>query len=67
MYTYRITVESLGNPARPTDLAGGSTSFEVKNHDNLLKIVESVRAKELLDEKKSAALAIGLKLFAEKC
>ena len=65
MYTYRITVESLGNPAQPTALEVGSTTFQVTNHDDLLKIVDSVRAKDLLDSEKSAALAIGLKLFSE--
>ena len=43
-YVYRMIVRSLGNPARPPDLAGGSTSFELKNHDDLLKIVESAGA-----------------------
>ena len=65
MYTYRITVESLGNPAQPNALAVGSKTFQVKNHDDLLKIVDSVQAKDLLDSEKSAALAIGLKLFSE--
>ncbi len=65
MYIYRITVEALGNPAQPNALEVGSTTFQVKNHDDLLKIVDSVQAKELLDSEKSAALAIGLKLFSE--
>ena len=65
MYTYRITVESLGNPAQPNALAVGSKTFQVKNHDALLMIVDSVQAKDLLDSEKSAALAIGLKLFSE--
>ena len=65
MYTYRITVESLGNPAQPNALAVGHKTFQIKNHDDILKIVESVQAKDLLDSEKSAALAIGLKLFSE--
>lgn len=40
-------------------------SFEADNHDDLFKIIEAIRAKELLDADKSAALAIGLKLFSE--
>ena len=39
--------------------------FEAENHDDLFKIVEAVRAKELLNVDKSAALAIGLKLLSE--
>ncbi len=65
MYSYRITVESLGNTAQAAALAVASDTFEVRNHDDLLKIVESVRAKGLLDPEKSAALAIGLKLLSE--
>ena len=65
MYSYRITVESLGNLALPTAPKGGTATFEIQNHDDLLKIMESVRGKELVDPDKSAALAIGLKLLSE--
>ena len=65
MFTYRITIESLDKPAQQNALAVGSKTFQVKNHDDLLKIVDSVQAKNLLDSEKSAALAIGLKLLSE--
>ena len=65
MYLYRITLESLGTTAEPKVLGDASTQFQVPNHDDLFKIIESVRSKELLDANKSAALAIGLKLFSE--
>ena len=65
MYKYRITVEALGSTRQPTTSTGQSTQFEVENHDDLFKIVEAVRLKEILDSDKSASLAIGLKLFSE--
>ena len=65
MFKYRITVEALGSTVQPTTSADQSMQFEVQNHDDLFKIVEAIRSKEILDSAKSASLAIGLKLFSE--
>ncbi len=65
MHSYRITIAAVGNTGEGAASAGGSETFEVENHDDLLKIVGYVRAKGLLDSEKSAALAVGLKLLSE--
>lgn len=65
MYNYRITVELLGATAQLEPSEDRFTRFQVQNHDDLLKIVEAIRCKGILDGEKSAALAIGLKLLSE--
>ena len=61
-----ITVEALsdrqGNPVEKAPL-----SFEVSNHDDILEIVERIRARDDLNfgPEQSAAFAVGLKLFSE--
>ena len=64
MYHYRLTLESLAVDVEPPSAEGSSIQFQIQNHHDLLKIVEAVRSKTILDDDKSAALAIGLKLFA---
>ena len=65
-HRFRITVEALsdrqGEPVEKTPL-----SFEVENHDDILGIVERIKAREDLNfgENNSAAFAVGLKLFSE--
>lgn len=63
-HRYRITVEPLfdadGQPATRPPL-----QFEVGNHDELLGIVERVRARGDLEPAAAVPLAIGLKLFSE--
>ena len=63
-YQYRVTVEALTD-AKGHLVDGRSLSFEAANHDDLLAIVERVRAKQLVDDESAAAMAIGMKLFAE--
>ena len=63
-HRYRITVEHLhdaqGAPSTHVPLA-----FEVGNHDDILAIVERIRARELFDGNTATAFAVGLKLFGE--
>lgn len=63
-HRYRITVEHLadakGAPATQAPLV-----FEAGNHDEILAIVERIRARGLFDDDTSAAFAVGLKLFGE--
>jgi hypothetical protein len=63
-YRYRITIEMLGVRAG-SDQDGTSLQFCIDNHDDLLKIAETIRSKRWFDKDKSASLAIGLKLFSE--
>lgn len=61
MHKYVVTLKELDS--FNANLA--SACFEVSNHDDLLRIIEAVRAKQIFDKDKSAALALGLKLFLE--
>jgi hypothetical protein len=65
MYKYRFTIEALSGATSADSSDERVMRFEIENHDDLFKITEAVCAKELLDADKSAALAIGLKLFSE--
>ncbi|CNK97817.1 DUF3861 domain-containing protein [Yersinia aleksiciae] len=65
-YRYRITVEPLTDrKGEPMDKA--SVTFEVENHDEILGIIDRLQAREDLDfgKDKTAAFAVGLKLFSE--
>ena len=65
MYSYRVTIESIGETVGSESAKARSMQFQTQNHDDLLRIVETVRSKEILDGNRSASLAIGLKLFSE--
>lgn len=62
-HRYRIRVEALSRPddGRHDEDA---LSFEIANHDDVLAIVDRVRAAGTFDRNEAAALAVGLKLFA---
>jgi hypothetical protein len=65
MYKYRIAIKVLDRTTDAEATEGEAMQFDTENHDDLFKIVEAVRSKGILDEDKSAVLAIGLKLFSE--
>lgn len=65
-YRYRITIEPL------TDRKGEAidkapVTFEAENHDDILGIIERLQVREDLGfgKEKTAAFALGLKLFSE--
>jgi len=63
-YRYKITVEALtGANGEPVE--GRTLSFEAANHDDILGIVERMRARLPFDGDTIASLGIGLKLFSE--
>ncbi len=65
-YRYRITIEPLTDrKGEPVDKA--PVTFEAENHDDILNIIERLQAREDLDfgKEKTAAFALGLKLFSE--
>ncbi|MDN0119912.1 DUF3861 domain-containing protein [Yersinia frederiksenii] len=65
-YRYRITIEPLTDrQGEPVDKA--PVTFEAENHDDILNIIERLQAREDLDfgKEKTAAFALGLKLFSE--
>jgi hypothetical protein len=63
-YRYKITVEAL-TEAMGEPVEGRSLCFEVANHDDILGIVDRLRARLPFDESTVASLGVGLKLFSE--
>ena len=63
-YRYKITVEALTD-ARGEPVAGRSLTFDASNHDDILGIVERMRARLPFDAHTTAALGVGLKVFSE--
>jgi hypothetical protein len=63
-YRYKITVEALTG-AKGEPVQGRVLSFEAANHDDILGIVERMRARLPFDCDTVASLGVGLKLFSE--
>ena len=63
-YRYRITVEALTG-AKGEPVEGRSLIFDASNHDDILGIVERMRARLPFDAHTTAALGVGLKVFSE--
>lgn len=40
-------------------------TFAVRNHDEIFKLVEAMKNKNILDENDATAFAVGIKLFGE--
>ncbi|GKX53571.1 DUF3861 domain-containing protein [Budvicia aquatica] len=65
-YRYRITVEGLSDKkGEPLDLS--PVSFEVENHDEILSLIEKMKARDDLgfDTNTATSFTVGLKLFSE--
>ena len=63
-YRYRITVEAL-TEAKDKPVGCRTLTFDASNHDDLLGIVERMRARLPFDAHTTAALGVGLKVFSE--
>ena len=63
-HLYRITVEHLAD-ADGNSGSAAPLQFEVANHDEILSVIERIRAKGLLDPAAASAFGLGLKLFGE--
>ena len=63
-HRYRVTIEHVGTPKGDGPLHDPLT-FETTNHDEILAIVERIRASAQYERDEAAALGIGLKLFSE--
>ena len=62
-YRYKITVEALtGATGEPVE--GRTLSFEAANHEDILGLVDRLRARLPFDEDTVASLGVGLKLFS---
>jgi hypothetical protein len=63
-HRYKITVEALtGAKGEPVERR--TLSFETANHDDILGIVDRMRARLPFDEDTIASLGVQLKLFSE--
>ena len=62
-YRYKVTVEALTD-AKGDPTEGRTLSFEAANHEDILEIVERMRARLPFDEETIASLGVGLKLFS---
>lgn len=63
--TYKLTLEEL-SLAREDDVKNDTLQIEFSNHDNIFKIIEAVKSKNLFQsENESIEFAIGLKMFSE--
>ena len=62
-YTYRITVERLEGDV--PSVADNALVFEATNHDDLFRILSTVREKQTLPWDETAEFTVGLKLFTE--
>ncbi len=63
-HLYQFTVEHLEDP-RGQAIDSAPLEFKVRNHDDIFKIVEALKARMPLDETDATAFAIGIKLFGE--
>ncbi len=59
-YTYRITAEKLDVPEGSEPVR---CVFEVTNHDDIVPLIDCIRALNVLPEEELAQFTIGLKLF----
>lgn len=62
MKHYAVSVEELGK--QPDD-ARRTLTFEVKNHDDILAIVDRLRLGKAVPAEEAEELAVGFKLFSE--
>jgi len=63
-YRYRVTMEMTAGP-KGEPVTGKSLSFETRNHDDILSIVERLQARGDFAADTAASLGVGLKLFGE--
>ena len=64
-YRYRVTVEQIAD-GKGQAVDGQTLVFEAACHDELIGIVDRVRAKRVVaDADAAAAMMVGLKLFGE--
>ncbi|MBB4035770.1 hypothetical protein GGR21_001665 [Dysgonomonas hofstadii] len=64
-YLYKLTLEALKNPEGEA-LNKEPLEFEFRNHDDLFKIFEVIKGKDLFGSPaESIEFALGLKLFSE--
>ncbi len=63
-HRYRVTIEHLGTPRDGMEKQD-ELVFEAVNHDEIIGIVQRIRASGHYSADEAAALGLGLKLFSE--
>jgi hypothetical protein len=62
---YKLTLEEI-SLAKEEDIKNDPLTLEFDNHDNIFKIVNAIKSKNIFDdENQSTEFAIGLKMFTE--
>ncbi|MCV9926555.1 DUF3861 domain-containing protein [Flavobacterium sp. LS1R49] len=63
---YKLTLEQISLAKEDTILSQQPLELEFENHDEIFKIIEVIREKNLFEDKNQATeFAIGLKMFSE--
>ena len=64
-HQYEITVKHIADAQGNPSMYGEALQFTAYNHDDLFKVLQHLNKANLLDEEKTKAFAVGLKLFGE--
>jgi hypothetical protein len=64
-HQYEITVKHIADAQGQPSTYTEALQFTAYNHDDLFKVLEHIQKGNLLDDEKTKAFAIGLKLFGE--
>ncbi|REG82899.1 DUF3861 domain-containing protein [Marinomonas pollencensis] len=63
-HLYKFTLEHLEDP-KGNAITAEPVTFEARNHDDIFKILESMKGKMALSDSDAREMAIGIKLFGE--
>ncbi len=63
-HRYRVTLEHITD-AQGTSSTHAPLQFEVGNHDDIVAIIERLRARADFSQESAAAFGLGIKLFSE--
>ena len=64
-HQYEITVKHIADAQGQPSSYSEVLQFQAYNHDDLFKILEKLAKANLLDDEKTKAFTVGLKLFGE--
>lgn len=64
-HQYEVTVKHIADAQGQPSNYSEVLQFQVYNHDDLFEVLEYLTKANLLDDEKTKAFAVGLKLFGE--
>ena len=65
-HQYEVTVKHIADAQGQPSSYSEVLQFQAYNHDDLFKILEKLAKANLLDDEKTKAFTVGLKLFGER-